>query len=382
MPAYDAIIIGTGGVGSSAAFHLARRGARVLGLDRFPGGHDRGSSHGQSRVIRMAYFEHPHYVPLLRRAYALWFELEERTGEKLFHQVGLLEVGPEDGIVVPGVLRSKREYDLPVDELTPEEVARRFPGFHMPEGCRAVFEQNAGYLLVEQCVLAHLAAAKKSGAEIRTGESVESWTIDGDGVAVKTDMATYHAARLIITAGAWAVQLLCDLNVPFRVLRKHLHWYAATTDDYRPERGAATFFFELPDRGGFFYGFPQLDDRGIKIAEHSGGEAVDDPLAVDRTVDPQDRGRVQSFLRKHMPGVSLQPTDHAVCMYTMTADEHFIIDRHPQHEQVAFAAGLSGHGFKFTTVLGEALADLTLEERSKQPIAFLGCQRKSLTAPQ
>jgi monomeric sarcosine oxidase len=347
----------------------------VLGIDQFEHAHNRGSSHGQTRAIRMAYFEHPDYVPLLRRAYELWNQLEAASGETLFHQVGLLEVGPADGIVVPGVLQSARQHNLPVDELTRDEVEQRFSGFVMPEDALAVFEQNAGFLRVEDCVLAHLREASRLGATFLTGERVESWsTPTDDSVIVKTSSGVHHAGRLVIAAGAWASQLLSELNISLQVMRKHLHWFRAKDDRYRLEQGTPTFFFELPDRS-FFYGFPQMNDRGVKVAEHGHGELVADPGAVNRDVDPAERARVENFVAAYLPGVTLQATRHCVCMYTMTPDEHFIVDRCPNHPQVCFAAGLSGHGFKFAPVLGQALADLSLKGTTDLPIDFLTSSR-------
>jgi sarcosine oxidase len=188
MPPYDAIVLGTGGVGSAAAFHLARRGARVLGLDRFPGGHDRGSSHGRTRIIRQAYFEHADYVPLLRWAYELWAELESLADEQLFHRVALLQIGPPEGYVVGGVFSAAKQHGLAVDELTAAQSRARFPGFRVPDCMAGVFEPAAGYLRVERCVLAHLAAAKQQGAELRTGVTVQAWDVDGNRVCVWSGM--------------------------------------------------------------------------------------------------------------------------------------------------------------------------------------------------
>lgn len=374
---YDVIVLGTGGVGSAAAFHLARRGARVLGLDRFAAGHDRGSSHGQTRIIRQAYFEHPDYVPLLKRAYPLWAELEELSGEKLYHEVGLIEIGPPDGIVVRGVLESARKHGLDVESIRPTDASERFPGFAIPDGYAAVYERRAGYLLVERCVMAHLAAALRHGASLKTNLSVKEWRIDGTDVIVETsDGQSFRAGRLVITTGAWAQDFLAGLGIELRVLRKHLHWYASDQGPYRPIDGCPAFFYELPE--GMYYGFPAVDARGVKVGEHNGGSAVTDPLHVDRGVEPDERARVESFLAGHMPRVSRHATDHTVCLYTMSADEHFIVDRHPQHQQVVFAAGLSGHGFKFTGVLGQALADLTLEGKTTLPIDFLRVSRPSI----
>jgi monomeric sarcosine oxidase len=356
-------------VGSAALLHLARRGARALGIERFAPPHDRGSSHGQTRIIRQAYFEHPDYVPLLRRAYALWRDLEGQTGKKLYFDTGLLEVGPPQGVVIPGVLESARRHGLTVETLSAKEAQRRFPGFRIPPGCEAVFERDAGYLLVEECVRTHLEEAVRLGAELRTGESVTRWSIENGAAVVETDRGRYSAAKLVISPGAWATDMQADLNVALRVVRKHLHWFANDDLRLRADRGAPAFFYETPQ--GYFYGFPHIDAGGVKAAEHSGGDAVPDPLAVDRTLDPAELVRVQRFLAENLPGVSRKPTAHAVCMYTLTPDEHFLVGLHPRYPQVALAAGLSGHGFKFTPVLGEILAELALDGKTRQPIEFL-----------
>src|SRR5205823_11824179 len=208
MNVYDVIVLGTGGVGSAAAYQLAKRGANVLGIDQFPGGHDRGSSHGETRVIRQAYFEHPDYVPLLLRAYELWHELERQSGIDLLHQVGLLQVGPPQGLVVHGVVEAARLHGLSVDSLTATEVCRRFPGFRVPEGSVGVFEPAAGYLKVEKCVLAHLAGAKQHGATLQFGVTVSDWHAEKGGIRVLSDQGDFSAERLLITAGPWAPQLL------------------------------------------------------------------------------------------------------------------------------------------------------------------------------
>ena len=375
---YDVIVAGTGGVGSAALFHLARRGVKVLGLDRFPPGHDRGSSHGHTRLIRQAYFEHADYVPLVLRSYELWAELEALRGQKLYHEVGLLEVGPADGEVVPGVLRAAEQHGLEVEQLTGEQVERRFPGFRAPTPLVGVFERRAGYLHVEECVVAHVEAALALGAELRTGEEVRAWEPDDDGVRVATDRESYLADRLVIAAGPWAGQLLAELGIPLVVRRKPQFWFRPRDKAYRVERGCPGFLFETP--AGFYYGFPQLDDGGVKAAEHSGGAVVADPLTVNRDLDPADVSLVRAFLSAHLPGVSHELLHHAVCMYTLTPDQHFVVDVHPQHRQVAFVAGLSGHGFKFTPVLGEALADLALNGRTSLPIGFLSATRPALQA--
>src|SRR3990172_2595254 len=327
MPDLDCIILGTGGVGSAALYHLSRRGARALGIDRFAPGHDRGSSHGETRIIRLAYFEHADYVPLLRRAYELWGELEERRGQKLYHETGLLEVGPSEGTVVPGVLASARRHSLEVESLDPREAERRFPGFRIPEGMAAVFERRAGYLRVEDCVRAHAEEAVRLGARLVTGETVLRWRVDGAGVVVETDRGTHRAARLIVTAGAWAGGLLADLGVRLEVRRKTLLWYRTASAQHREKSGGPGVFYETPT--GLFYGFPEIGDGEIKVAEHSGGESVADPLTVDRSLRPSDLLPVEEFLRRYLPGVRADDcVRHTICLYTMSRDEHFIVYRH------------------------------------------------------
>lgn len=373
MPTYDAIVLGTGGIGSAALYELARRGVRVAGVDRFHPPHDRGSTHGQTRVIRQAYFEHSNYVPLLTESYRLWHALEQQVGHRLYHQVGLVEVGPPDGIVVPGVIQAATEHHLPVERLTAAEVTGRWPGFRVPGNLHAVFEPHAGYLLVEDCVRAHLEEAQAAGAKLLTETEVQSWKANDQEVRLITNRGELVASRLIIAAGAWASSLLADLNVNLEVRRKSLFWFHSDGPQYDVSSGLPVFLFELP--AGVFYGFPKLDERGVKVAEHTGGCAIKDPLTVDRSIDPNEQQRVSDFLAAQLPRVSDRVAGHSACLYTMSPDEHFIVDRHPDHPNVVFAAGLSGHGFKFAPVLGAALGDLALNDKSKLPISFLSLSR-------
>ena len=380
---YDAIILGAGGVGSAAMWQLARRGLRVLGIDRFDPPHGEGSSHGQTRIIRQAYFEHADYVPLLLESYRLWEELEERTGQRLKIETGLLEVGPREGIVVPGVLSAACQHGLAVEELTAAGVESRWPAFRVPNQVSSfeligVFEPRAGYLKVEDCVAACLAEAKRHGAELLPKVEVRDWQTDDD-ILVHTSAGDFRANRLVITAGAWSGPLLHNLGVPLEVRRKPLMWYepsdaaTATASLTSAANGFPCFLFELPS--GIFYGFPAVDERGLKAAEHSGGSPLADPLAVDRALHAGDHLLVDQFLQSHIPSVRTPCRDHAVCLYTMSPDEHFIVDRHPADPRVVFAAGLSGHGFKFTPVLGSILADLAIDGLTSLPSRFLSIGR-------
>jgi sarcosine oxidase len=373
MTTYDVIVLGTGGVGSAACWQLAKRGAKVLGLDRFPPGHDRGSSHGQTRIIRQAYFEHADYVPLLFRAYELWAELEQSTQQKLFEQIGLLQVGPPTGVVVPGVLKAAQQHDLNVEVFSAAESQRRFPGFVVPDDMQAVFELRAGYLRVEACVRAHCAAAVTCGAELRSGINVQSWSATAGSVTVRTDQGDFQAARLVITAGPWAADLLGRNIASLQIRRKHIYWFPAPSEDHQASYGAPTFLYELPE--GVFYGFPAINADGLKCGEHSGGELAPDPLNDPRLPNAADEVAVSQFVRTYLPGIVPVARQRSVCFYSMSPDENFLLDRHPKHSNVCFAAGLSGHGFKFTGVLGQVLADWTVDGHTNLPIEFLSLNR-------
>jgi len=371
---FDLIIIGCGGVGSAAAYYAAERGLRVLALERFEPVHARGSSHGDTRVIRQAYFEHSDYVPLLKRAYDLWHQFERQVGRKLFYRTGLLEVGRESGTLIQGLRQSAEQHQLPLEEIVRGEFKNRFPGFALPEDSVALYESDAGFLLVEECIRHYISEARRLGGDLRFNQQVRGWSVQGNEVCVSTDNDKFHAPCLVVAAGAWANELLADLRLSLRVLRKHLHWYPVKNSGaYHLDTNSPTFFYETS--AGYYYGFPVRDARGLKVAQHSGGDTVHDPLNIDRSVDVAEREKVDRFLRSHLPEIAIPATGHAVCMYTMTPDEHFIVDRHPQHPQIAIAAGLSGHGFKFASVLGESLVQLAIDGQAKLPMEFLSLQR-------
>jgi len=379
MKEIDAIVVGVGAVGAATLEVLARRGARVLGIERFDPGHDRGSSHGLSRAIRLAYFEHPDYVPLLRRALARWEELDREGGEPLYRATGILEAGPAQGELVAGVRRAAEEHDLAVEELDPAALARRFPAFRLPPESAALYEARAGWLAPEAGVRRFVKRALDAGAELEIDTAVDGWMAEEGGFVVRAVGRRWHARRLILTQGAWSGRLVQELGLPLEVVRKVQLWYRPTTRDFLPpaQPGAPGFVpwaVETPS-GQVFYGFPEVDERGVKIAEHSGGEAGVDPFRVDRELRDSDRAPVEAFAREHLPVLSDECTAHEVCLYTRTPDGHFVLDRHPEHPGLAYACGLSGHGFKLAPVLGEALADLALEGGTELPVDFLSAAR-------
>lgn len=367
LNAFDVVVVGTGAVGSATLLHAAAAGARTIGLDRFIAPHNRGSSHGETRIIRQAYFEHPGYVPLVAESYGLWHTLEAACGNTLYFETGLLQVGPADGVVVPGVLRAASEHGLPIEQFSAAEVAARWPEFRIPAAMVGIFERRAGYLLVEDCITTHLAAARAAGAEVLAPCEVLDWE-PGPPVRLRTAAGEITTHKLIVTAGPWAGQLLRDLDLGLEVRRKAMFWF--TTQ--RSFTNAPCYLFELTD--GVFYGFPEIGGR-MKVAEHSGGLRIEDPSRVDREIDPHEAERVQSFLNAHLPQVPSGLAQHQSCLYTMSPDEHFIVDRHPLYEHVFFAAGLSGHGFKFTPALGKALAELALDGGTNVPIDLLRLNR-------
>jgi sarcosine oxidase len=370
---YDAIVVGLGGMGAAAAWQLAARGARVLGLEQFAPGHDQGSSHGLSRIIRQVYYEHPDYVPLVRAAYAKWYELEQRCGRHLLTNVPCLSLGAADSELIAGVRRSAAEHGLPIEDLDTAALRKRYPAFRVRAGEAGVLEQTAGVLKVDECVRAMQEEARRLGAELRAGEAVESWQTDGGGVCVRTPAVEYRADRLLLTAGPWAGRMLADLGLPLTVMRQVVLWYG-TADDARFCRDRFPIFIaDTP--GGYFYGLPALDPHGVKVARHYGAPELADPSGVARQLSAGDEAPVRAFLAEYLPEVTGPLRRWSVCIYTLTPDRHFVIDMHPAHPQVAFAAGFSGHGFKFAPVVGTILADLAQQGRTGWPIGLFAARR-------
>ncbi|HSL00117.1 MAG TPA: N-methyl-L-tryptophan oxidase [Rubrobacteraceae bacterium] len=366
---YDVIVVGLGGMGSAAAYHLARRGERVLGLERYSPAHDKGSSHGRSRIIRQAYFEGPEYVPLLLRAYELWEELERESERELVTLTGGLMIGRREGALVSGSVASADEHDLPYEMLEGEEIRRRFPAFSPTSEIVALFETRAGFVRPEETVRAHLDGA--AGADLRFEEPVLSWEADGsgEGVRVETPEGIYEAGRIVISPGAWAPRLLADLGLPLEVTRQVMYWFEPTGSLglFSPER--FPIYIWEPDDGAMFYGFPvQDDDRGVKAAFFRADGVPTDPETIDRVVTEEEAAFLRGYLAEHIPELAGRCLDARACMYTNTPDEHFVISAHPDHAQVVVACGFSGHGYKFCSVVGEILADLATDGSTRHPI--------------
>jgi sarcosine oxidase len=369
---FDVLIIGLGAMGSAAAYHLSRRGHRVLGLDQFTPPHNHGSSHGMSRIIREAYFEHPVYVPMVQRAYELWAELELESRQTLWQQTGGIMIGPGEGILVTGALRSAQDHHLIHEVLSAAEIRRRFPALNPIDEMIGIWEPRAGVLFPEKCIAAHLALARKHSATIRLEEHAHSWTIDGTGVGVNTSKGSYWCEKLIITAGAWLQRLVSELKLPLTVERQVLFWFEAAEHSERFHPGSCPIYlFEYePDR--YIYGFPDLGD-GIKIARHHEGESTD-PDMVERT-RPEELEAMRGLVRRFLPDANGALRDTAVCLYTNTPDFHFLIDLHPQCSNVLIASPCSGHGFKFSGVIGEILADQVAGIESRFDLSLFRLKR-------
>ena len=361
---YKAIVVGLGAMGSATLYHLAQHGSRALGLEQFAAGHTRGSSHGDSRIIRETYFEHPLYVPLVRRAHELWRELERRSGESLMTITGGLMIGPPDGMIISGTLRSAVEHGLPHSILSPLEVHERFPAFELADDLVAVLDPRAGFLDPEACNRAHIKAALELGGEARFNEPVIDWTAEGDGVRVKTEAAEYTADRLVLSAGAWNRSMVPDLELPLAVERQAVFWLDPESDRSHYDIGRLPIYAYEYRAGNICYGFPRLP-RGVKASVMHAGEIVPDPDNVNRVVDSAEVNSLRAALEPILPALAAAPVRESdVCLFTNTPDHDFIIDFHPFLPQVLISSPCSGHGFKFSSAIGEIQADLLTTGKS------------------
>ena len=370
--AYDTIVLGLGAMGSAALQHLTDRGQRALSVEAFGPGHANGSTHGRTRMIRQAYSEGADYIPLVRRAYQLWRELEARCGRDLLTVTGGVLAGRPGSWVVEGAAASAERHGLPFERLDAAEVNARWPAFALTGDLAAGFEPRAGFLDPEACVAAGVALAVAGGAEVRWHERVRAWRADGAGVRVETDHGVHAAGSLVVTAGAWSGRLLAGLGLPLVVWRVYNVFLQPDVEDLAVPERLPVFLMDLPE--GEFYGVPALTGEGAKIGRHDAGVPTD-PDAVDRDVTAAEVEAVRRPVTGRVPGVAGRVLRATTCLYTLTPDRHFIVDRHPGHAQVVYACGFSGHGFKFAAAIGEALAELVVDGRASLPVGFLSAGR-------
>ncbi len=363
--ALSVLVVGLGAMGSATAQHLAERGHAVTGFDRFRPPHTYGSSHGQTRIIRQSYWEDSRYVPLLLRAYELWRRLEADTGKSLLHLTGGLLIGPDTGDLVARSTYSAEQFNLPHKVLSPAEVNRSYPMFTLQDNMAAFWEDAAGFLYPEHCVQQQLNQAERAGAELHYNEPALEWTpLQSGGVSVRTAKRTYEADRLIITAGPWAPQVLSTMRLPLEVTRQVLYWFEPLATPELFEEGRFPIFIMQPaSTEPVLYGFPSQSGsalshmHGVKVALH-GSHDVCTSETVTREIRPEDIRTIRERLAGTIPGLAGRMLYAETCLYTMTPDEHFVLDQHPDHTQVTIAAGFSGHGFKFASVIGEILAGM------------------------
>lgn len=367
-------VIGGGVMGAAAAYALARRGARVTLFEQFASGHDRGSSHGATRLFRTAYFEHPDYVPLLKRAAALWRDLERESGETLLELCGVLMAGSPVSALIAGTRNAAEIHGLPLEVLSRAEAAKRAPWLSPGNDMEVMIEPDAGFVYADRARAAFLRGAQAAGAEIHYQTPVRGLRFGG----ARVELATLHGKllfdRIVAAPGAYAAELLGSAGARVKPLRKTLFWTSPGETRLTLANGFLPFAVEEAD-GRFFYGFPAVDADGVKCGEHTGGAAVSDPRDEAPEAAAKARNDMEAFLERRAPGLKPAVSKQQSCVYEMSRDEHFIIDRHPDDGRVAFAIGHSGHGFKFAPVIGDALADLALNGETVREFDFLSLAR-------
>ena len=365
---HDVIVVGVGAMGSATVYQLASRGLRVLGLERFTIPHEMGSSHGLTRIIRLAYHEGPEYVPIGRRAYALWRELEERTGERLLHITGSVHAGAPGAVAFERTRESCIAQGVSHEVLSAADLAARFSAYRLPTEMMALLQGDGGFLAAERCIEAHVAVARAQGAEVREGERVVEWAPTASGVRVRTDRGVYEAGALVLTVGAWAGKLLPELEAVAVPKRQVMAWF----EPRRPELFDPARFpvFVLTWRGREHYGFPTFGIPGFKVGRFDGNGGTADPDALDRSRRAADEEALRDFTAHCFPDALGPMLRHSACMFTNSPDGHSIIGKHEMYPQVSFAAGFSGHGFKFSSAVGEILADLAERGESRHDVAL------------
>ena len=377
---YDVIVLGVGSMGSSTCHHLAKRGLRVLGLEQFDIPHELGSHAGQSRLIRKAYGEGSDYVPLLERAYQNWRDLESETGSQVYYKTGLVYFGAQDDPFLKTIKSSSAKYKIPVTNLSQDECDRKYPQFKIPQDFQRLEEPDAGFITPERSILLYVQQAILNGAIIRTKEKVLEWKRESNSVTVVTNMGTYHAAKLVITAGPWAGKVIPALASKLTITRQAVAWM-------KPKKWDSFTLGRFPcwileNKEYDFYGFPILPvgtfggPLGLKLALHYPGAETTDPDAVNRNTRSSDEKVLINFLSQFIPDGYDSTLVMKTCLYANSPDQNFIIDYLSGFDKdVVFATGFSGHGFKFVSVVGEILADLAMNGSTSLPIGFLNAKR-------
>lgn len=372
---YDVIVVGAGSMGMAAGYFLAKSGRKTLLIDSFHPPHNNGSHHGETRIIRHAYGEGEKYVPLALKAQELWEDLEKISGKQLFLKTGVLNAGVETSEFIQNIISSSEKYSLPLEVLDAGRVKERWPGIELPKDYVGCFEPTSGVLKSELCIEAYCELAQSHGATLRTNSPVKELDVHDHKVTVTTLEQTFTADALVVSAGAWAGALLSQLglNLPLKPVRKTFAWFSADENLFNDQAFPA---FAFDTAKGTYYGFPSIEGAGLKVGRNDGKEEIIDPdepkvAFGERKEDTTD---LNQFLQQFMPSIN-QLKYGKTCMYTLTPDEDFIIDLHPEHSNVAIAAGFSGHGFKFSSVVGQILSDLIQSGRTELNIVPFSIKR-------
>lgn len=380
---YDVIVVGAGSMGMAAGYYLARQGVKVLLVDAYDPPHDQGSHYGDTRIIRHAYGEGREYVPLALRSQVLWDELEKMTYHKIFMQTGAIGFGLKGNApFIDEAIASGKEYDLDVEHLTGAEVRERFPGLHVPDDYNAFYEPNSGFLFSENCIQAYRELAEFHGAELSVNNPVLDVKAYDDSVKVISKNGVFTADKLIISAGSWNGRIASKvgLNLPLVPTRQPVAWFKADETLFNAN-AFPTFMVEVPsgDNRAIYYGFPTFGGCGVKVGRHEYVNAIDpDTMNREFGSNKKDEGHIRKFLDRFMPKASGTRKKGVICLYTRTSDGHFIIDKHPEHSHIMIAAGFSGHGFKFASVIGEILSQLTIAGETDHDISIFSLNRPSL----
>ncbi|MBU7595196.1 N-methyl-L-tryptophan oxidase [Metabacillus halosaccharovorans] len=371
---YDVIIIGAGSMGMAAGYYLSKSGKKTLLLDSFHPPHNKGSHHGETRIIRYAYAEGEEYVPFILKAQELWNELERDTGKPLFIPTGVLSVGNKESNFIQNTISSSTTYSLPLEVMNPAEVQNRWSGITLPNDFIGCFEPTSGVLKCEESIKAYQMLAEMNGATILSNSRVKEIHIQEEKVTIKTSDKTFCSDSLVVAAGAWSGHLLSmlDLNLPLTPVRKTFAWFDVNEKIYNSNDFPA-FAFETSQ--GLYYGFPSVDGAGLKVGRHDGGERINPDEAMKQFGEiVEDEGDLIQFLNQYLPEIGSLKYGKT-CMYTLTPDDKFVIDIHPKYSNVAIAAGFSGHGFKFSSAVGQALSNLIVSGKNEIDISQFSIDR-------
>lgn len=369
----EVLIIGAGSMGMAAGYFLAKRGIQTILVDANDPPHVQGSHHGETRLFRYAYQDQIPYVPLALRSLGLWKELEAETAHQILNPTGVLSVSIDDHASLEAKVKAAQEHSLPVECFSRDEILRRWPGFVLPESAKAILEVNAGILAPEKAIHGYRMLAKREGAALFTHTPAEKIIYGSHGVEVHTKDQTFFADKLLLSSGAGNAHLLKNLSLPLRVVRKTVGWFHTKGMEFRHPAFPG---FVITKGKTDYYGFPDFDGGGLKIGRHDGGQRIRTGESILPFGSyPEDEQDLRQCLNAYMPAASGPFAKGSTCLYTVTPDEHFVIDQHPEYQHVFIAAGFSGHGFKFASAIGEALSEILIDGKANIDLSLFSLAR-------